>query len=124
MYWAEVGHGVLMASHLRDLFRIAPELIKPLDVQALYGVFKLGFPLADRTLHERVKRVPAQSKLVWDLRSGLRILKGRTIEISKSRHSVSATSAIDGIVSALEAGIRRRLEWNATQIRRLSGDFC
>ena len=124
LYWSEVDHGVLMASHLRDLFRIAPELIKPLDEQALYGVFKLRFPLADRTLHERVKRVPAQSKLVWDFRSGMRILKGRTIDVSKSRHSVSARSAIDRIVSALEAGIRRRLEWNGTRIRRLPGDFC
>lgn len=71
LYVARDGEEVFFASRLLDLVKLRPALARPLDREALLALLVFGHVLDEQTLHQRIRRLPADSATTWSAAAGL-----------------------------------------------------
>lgn len=70
LYIAELPEGWLLASSIRDLLAIRPELAAPIDPPGILAFLTFGAPLRDRTLHARIRRSRCGEVFRWTAQTG------------------------------------------------------
>lgn len=79
-YVAHVAGGTLLGSRIRDVLQLFPELLHPTDTTALYEMLGFWGPLANRTLHRKIRRTPPGCRYHWTPESGLTLDCGRAFQ--------------------------------------------
>jgi asparagine synthase (glutamine-hydrolysing) len=78
-YLAQLAHGTLVASRILDILSTFPDLARPVDPLAAYELMMFRAPMADRTLHRRIRRSVAGGCYAWDPARGLRVTRERRL---------------------------------------------
>ncbi len=110
LYRSELSGGTIFASRLRDLISIFPELSKPIDSVALYGLLMLSSPPSDRTLHEKIRRTSTGACYGWDSQNGLRMTRERRLKAPSVDADLGMERAQDRIQAALSSSLNARTQ--------------
>ncbi len=123
-YQAEVPGGILLASQIRNLIQIFPDLSKPIDRVGLYGLLMLSSPPSNRTLHEKIRRSQTGACYYWDVQKGLSITRDRRLKAPSVDAAVGTERASGKIFEALKASFQKRIQSVGPQISlALSGGY-
>lgn len=76
VYIARVSGGSVLGSRIADLLRLFPALAEPADTVALYELLRFRAPLAERTLHRRIRRTLPGGCYRWERAGGLSARRG------------------------------------------------
>ena len=124
MFYAETDGGVLIASHLTDLLRIAPELSAPYDPLGMGQMLAFGMPLGNRTVHAGIRRLPVGMRLHWTRSKGLQMLPGTRIVPPPPNMNTPVAVRCDQLLAKLHASINAYLpDRNERITLPLSGGF-
>lgn len=79
VYIAHTPGGTLLGSRIGDLLHLFPSLTRPTDTVAIYELIVFRTTLAQRTLHQRIRRTLAGGCYRWTPAGGLTTRRGRDI---------------------------------------------
>lgn len=77
---ARTRTGHILASRIADILAVFPDLAEPADTTALYELMTFWAPLAERTLHQKIKRTLPGGCYHWSTDSQLRQWRGRELQ--------------------------------------------
>jgi hypothetical protein len=109
-FTAELENGVLIASSLRDMEAVCPGLLYGLDPMAVLEVFLFDSPYGDRTLHRRVRRPHAGTRIEWRRGSRWRQIRDRRLRLPQVDPTPSINLAMDRVQEPYEQTIRDFLD--------------
>lgn len=109
LYISHISEGFLISSTLLDMFRIQPDLMRPVDSMGLAQLILTGHPFGTRTIHSEVRRTKTGERLVWNsATSELISTRPRRLKTSESvRADAGLIESINAIDSALSKSVRR-----------------
>src|SRR3546814_558671 len=105
-YIAALDHGTLIASRILDILRAMPELAAPADPLAIYQLMMFRAPMAERTLHQRIKRSISGGCYRWSLERGLEVTPARRL----SAPPVDAALFVDDALARIKEALVRSLQ--------------
>lgn len=101
LHYVEDESGWWLASRIVDLIAIEPSWARPIDWIGLQSLFLFRAVYCNRTLHERIKRVPSGAVIEWSPMSGPTLSRSRRLRVAAENpfhdmktFSISARAAL------------------------------
>lgn len=124
LYRASLRDGTVLATRIIDILSLFPALIQPLDRLGFYELMVYRAPMADRTLHQQIKRSATGDCYRWDPANGLSVARDRRLAIPAVNGTLFLDEALGRIKEALTGSMARRVAGAAPPLSlALSGGF-
>lgn len=123
-YLAQLPRGTLIASRVLDILNVFPELARPVDPVAAYQLMMFRAPMADRTLHQRIRRSVSGGCYFWEPSAGLRVTRARRVKAPPVDGLLFADDAIARLEQVLMRSLAEKTDGLSGPIAvSLSGGF-